>query len=869
LDVAVTLAIEALFVAVFGAAIWDYLAHKNPAGRDLALVLAGLAGLFVVALYRSLFGAPPAVLTVVSTVALLLQPFFTLWLVSHVRPVRRWQLGLLLGALIASAVPLFALGADRPPLAVLPVIVIFAAGELYCAILLGLEAVRRHGGSRSRLAIAAGSTALFGMAFLALAGGTLGSAVEEAARIAARVLALGAAIGYVAAFLPPAPVRRVWQGAGAFDLGRGIFEIADSPVRVIWEHLLDAALGVSGGSAGAVVVSTDGDRRTVAVRGLADADVGGISPRMLAAGTPVQLPIEAIVPADGRPADAHFVGVVPADGSDAERTVSVIVAASFRSLFWRDDAELIASLAGQAAILAERRDALARQEALTDELGRTVEALRDANRAKSDFLASMSHELRTPLSAIIGFSDLMRAEPADGDRRIVPTEWIEHISRGGQHLLSLINDVLDLAKVEAGRLELRRERFDLGQLIAEVASGLRPLADRKRIRITSDVGHTAVLDADRGRVRQILYNLLSNAIKFTSDDGQVGIATRDDDGGIEVAVSDTGVGIAAEDLDTVFQEFTQVGPADAQAGGTGLGLALTRRLVEAHDGSIRVESTVGSGSRFIVLLPSVAATEAPSPESPIVEPATVGQDVLVVEDDPSAARLLRQYLETAGYSVRVASDGESALSESLRRPPAAILLDLLLPGLDGWEVLRLLKADERLRDIPVIVVTVVDERDVGLALGAVDYFVKPIDRHALMTSLERLSLATKKNGPVRILAVDDDPAALDFIAATLEPEGIEVLRADGGSAAMALAASTPVDLVICDLVMPDMDGIEVVSALRKLEATKKTPIVISTAHPLTASDKQRLNGEILAVVEKGPGAQAGLRSWLDRVVARA
>lgn len=238
----------------------------------------------------------------------------------------------------------------------------------------------------------------------------------------------------------------------------------------------------------------------------------------------------------------------------------------------------------------------------------------------------------------------------------------------------------------------------------------------------------------------------------------------------------------------------------------------------------------------------------------------------MIEDDPSAVRLLRTYLETDGFGVRVARDGPSGLAEARARPPAAIILDILLPGTDGWEVLREFKADPALRDVPVIIVSVVDERGLGLALGAVDYFLKPVDRAALLERLSRYTFTTKvKSGSIRVLAVDDDPAALDLIDAALQPEGFDVVRATGGREAIDRAAVEPFDLVVCDLLMPDLDGFDVVTALKAEPASRDVPILILTAHTLTDAEKIRLNGQILGIVEKGEDGVAGLRRWLASI----
>jgi DNA-binding response OmpR family regulator len=467
----------------------------------------------------------------------------------------------------------------------------------------------------------------------------------------------------------------------------------------------------------------------------------------------------------------------------------------------------------------------------------------------------------------------MRTKPREGDGRLVPDEWIEHIHTGGLHLLALINEVLDLAKVEAGRLELDRAPFDLRGLMTETIAGLRPLAERKHLTITN-LGAVDRLVADRGRVRQILYNFLSNAIKFTPDGGSISVETVADDGFVRMSVSDTGAGIAAADQALIFEEFSQVGEIGIRQEGTGLGLALARRLVEAHGGRIELVSELGSGSRFTATFPQAhqpgdaadAVSQGKASDAIAVAVAGPGADVLVIEDDPSAVRLLRTYLETDGFGVRVARDGPSGLAEARARPPAAIILDILLPGTDGWEVLREFKADPALRDVPVIIVSVVDERGLGLALGAVDYFLKPIDRAALLERLSRYTFTTKvKKGSIRVLAVDDDPAALDLIDAALQPEGFDVVRATGGREAIDRAAAEPFDLVVCDLLMPDLDGFDVVTALKAEPSSREVPILILTAHTLTDAEKVRLNGQILGIVEKGEDGAAGLRRWLASI----
>ena len=686
---------------------------------------------------------------------------------------------------------------------------------------------------------------MFALAILAAGGSRSG---PEAATLA-RTAALVAGAGYVLAFVPPAWLRRIWQATAAFDYAEQLLASPAAPIPALWGRLAETAREITGATAIVVVAEPEGPERVVA-------------------STDARLPLDhELASGEPFPVAATQIARVPVRLAGA-RSAAVLLFAPRPSLFLADDIALLTALAARTGLLVERRAVLAELEALAAELRTTVAALAAASEAKSDFLASMSHELRTPLNAIIGFSDLMRDEPQADGAITVPAEWVEHISHSGQHLLGLINDVLDLSKVEAGRLDLHRELLDVTSAVAESIAGLRPLADRKGIRLDADI-RPVTIRADRGRFRQILYNLLSNAIKYTPPGGSIAVESRLVADEVRLTVADTGVGISTDDLQHVFDEFRQVGDPALRQAGTGLGLALTRRLVEAHGGRIEVESQVGVGSRFSVIL-SAAAEPASEPASPVVPapPDSLGRgrDILVVEDDPSAVRLLRAYLESDGYAVRLATDGEVGIAEARRQPPLAIVLDVLLPTIDGWDVLRLLKADDALRDVPVIMVTVVDEREVGLALGAVDYFLKPVARDALLSRLSRYTFTSKvKVGPVRVLAVDDDPAALTLLADVLGAEGFTVRGVPSGRAARELADREPFDLVVCDLLMPEVDGFAVVAGLRAAERTREVPILILTAHMVTDADKARLNGDILGIIAKGADAVSGLRGWLARV----
>jgi CheY-like chemotaxis protein/anti-sigma regulatory factor (Ser/Thr protein kinase) len=437
----------------------------------------------------------------------------------------------------------------------------------------------------------------------------------------------------------------------------------------------------------------------------------------------------------------------------------------------------------------------------------------------------MSHELRTPLNAIIGFSDLMRLEEPDGDRRRVPAEWVEHIHTSGRHLLGLINDILDLAKVEAGRLDLRLGPLRVDSAVAELLTGLSPLFATKRLSVDRDLGEATAL-ADRVRFRQIVENLLSNAIKFTPEGGSVSISISTVAEQVFVTVADTGVGIAAADHERIYEEFQQVGEPDRQRAGTGLGLALTKRLIEAHDGEIALISAPGRGSSFTVRLPAAPAIRSTPVETVDPDEGLHSARVLLIEDDAQAAELMRTQLSSAGYRVDVASSGERGLSVAITHPPDAIVLDVTLPGIDGWEVIRRLKSDPRLADIPVFFASIVDDRPAGLALGASDYFVKPVDQAALLGALARI--VTHRPMP-RVLVVDHDDAVRQAIEDGLRAGGADVVACADGRDGIALSRAGNFDLIVCDMQSPEVDGFSLLAAIEQDPATRHTPVLGLTA----------------------------------------
>ncbi len=499
--------------------------------------------------------------------------------------------------------------------------------------------------------------------------------------------------------------------------------------------------------------------------------------------------------------------------------------------------------------------------------------LKEASEHKSVFLANMSHELRTPLNAIIGFSELLLDAKESQFDAATQKRFLGQVHHSGKHLLGLINDILDLSKVEAGQMELRLQLVPVEPAVAQVISIVEPLAGQKKIKIEWDVASAGVVTADAGKLKQMLLNLVSNAIKFTPEQGTVTITSRRLSTAVEISVADTGIGISDADQVQIFHEFHQVdtGPGRQQQG-TGLGLALTRRFALLHGGEVRVSSKVGHGSIFTLRLPIQAAVQEPA--TPVQAQANEAADasrplVLVIEDDASAAELLTRQLQIGGFRTEIARTGTEAVAKARALRPAAITLDILLPELDGWEVMTRLKREVETSDIPIVVVSVVDNPELGKALGALDYFVKPVDGRELVERLARFKLQPNaNNGDTRVLVVDDEAANRTWLTRILEPAGFHVVLASGGREAIELAKADPPDLILLDLMMPEVTGFDVVEALRADPRTEDTPIMILTARHLTEADKGHLNGHVSTILSRGSVGASDLLGLLHQVVEK-
>ncbi|HEY1370140.1 MAG TPA: response regulator [Gaiellaceae bacterium] len=510
--------------------------------------------------------------------------------------------------------------------------------------------------------------------------------------------------------------------------------------------------------------------------------------------------------------------------------------------FTDEQVELVSTFAAQGA-LAIGDVQLLRE---LDDKNRELEV---ASRHKSEFLAHMSHELRTPLNAVIGFSEVL-LERMFGDLNERQEEYLNDILSSGRHLLALINDVLDVAKVEAGRIDLEIESVALDTLLENALMLVREQAAQRGLTVTLDVEpDLPYVAADERRTKQVVANLLSNAVKFTPEGGRVDVSARALGGEVHVSVADTGIGIAPADQEAIFDAFQQISSRTAPPQeGTGLGLTLSRQLVELHGGTLSIESEVGVGSTFTFTLPVSRVVEPEAaPPAATVPPGPGEAIVLLVEDDQHSIDLLSLYLEDAGFTPVVARDGEEGLQLARRIQPAAILLDILLPRLDGWEFLERAKADPQIEHTPVIIVSMLDEMGAGLTLGAADYLVKPVGRDSLLQALRR---AVALPSPATVLAIDDDPMALELVDTVLAPAGYQVLTARTGAEGIELARTHRPDVILLDLVMPELDGFGVLERLSEERTAVGIPIIILTSKTLTSDDKDRLRGRIAHLAQK-------------------
>ncbi|TNJ62485.1 response regulator [Paenibacillus hemerocallicola] len=506
----------------------------------------------------------------------------------------------------------------------------------------------------------------------------------------------------------------------------------------------------------------------------------------------------------------------------------------------------------------------------TAELEKAHDDAIEANMIKSQFLANMSHELRTPLNAIIGYSEMLMEE-AEELGEAVFVEDLGKIGKAGKHLLALINDILDISKIEAGKVDVYYELTDLSGIVHDVMTTVKPL-------IESNGNYTEVhaedgkITTDITKLRQILLNLLSNASKFTKN-GKIGFdvysETRDGIAGYCFRVVDTGIGMTTEQMDKLFQPFMQADASTTRKyGGTGLGLAISQRFCSMMGGGISVHSEEGCGSTFTCWLPIVPAGQHHNQDGLEEAGDSTGEmdqaSILLIDDEPFNQQLMRRYLAKEGWALAFAENGQKGLSLAKKLRPKVICLDILMPNMDGWSVLSALKNDPELRDIPVVIWSVTNDKQLGYSLGASEFLTKPLSRDRLIEVMEKYIGSRTDHS---VLVIEDDATTSELMTKMLHKEGYSVAQAQNGRIALECMSREAPNLILLDLMMPEMDGFQFVAELRKHEAWSAIPIVVVTAKSITSEDRLRLNGYVKSVIQKGSFDHKSLLSEVRRFIS--
>ncbi|MCG3116181.1 MAG: response regulator [Candidatus Manganitrophus sp. SA1] len=545
--------------------------------------------------------------------------------------------------------------------------------------------------------------------------------------------------------------------------------------------------------------------------------------------------------------------------------------------FTAQDLQLLSSIGNQVGTAVENAHLFQKEQ-------ETVEKLMEMDRIKSEFLSNVSHELRTPLTSIIGFSEILLDRLA-GALSPDQESYVRNMNTSGQHLLEIINNLLDLSKIKAGKMEIHPHLFSLRSLLETIQQTVIPMTYKKGLHFDLSVDEGVdMVYTDEGKVKQILLNILGNAIKFTPAKGSVQLQVRAGRLGraraIEISIRDTGIGIPTHALSKIFDEFQQIdGSYTRDYPGTGLGLAITKRFVDILGGEIHVESRSGSGSTFRVSIPipeerdvqpppiqTFSSSEMTARADAILNIPALSEGaeedrprILVVEDDPAVAKLLALYLTQEGYAVVHAYDGQDAIEKAQETKPFAITLDIMLPRIDGWEVLKKLKTLPATKDIPVIIVSIVENPTLGFSLGAVDYFTKPINRKGLIDSLKKYSITQSViRKPINFLVIEQDTVVMEQIGSILDEERFGVIKTNSGEEGIALAVEIQPDLILLDLMLNNISGIETIHRLKQHPTARNIPIILFASRELTAEEKQILDGQVREIIYKNPSLKETL-----------
>jgi signal transduction histidine kinase/DNA-binding response OmpR family regulator len=510
------------------------------------------------------------------------------------------------------------------------------------------------------------------------------------------------------------------------------------------------------------------------------------------------------------------------------------------------------------------------------------ERAEEANRTKSEFLANMSHELRTPLNAIIGYSEILEEDAIDQGQDFLIND-IKKIRNAGKHLLSLINDVLDLAKIESGKVDLYLESFDVNKLVKDVVDTLQPTCEKNNNKMVVNCpDNVGLMRSDFTKVRQSLFNLLSNASKFTHN-GEVKLTveqqvvkakTGESQKFLHFIVQDTGIGMKPEHCKKLFQAFSQADSSTTRKyGGTGLGLAITQNFINMLGGEVAVESEYGVGSTFILKLPQIARQITTKSEEFDESTATVSsilvnplhtKTVLVIDDNHHDRKFLHRYLSNEGYNVVMAVNGKQGLQMAKEIVPDMITLDVMMPEMDGWETLVALKNDPFLANIPVVMSSIIEDRHLAQTLGAVDYLAKPVDKERLLKVVDK-HIARSARGP--ILVIEDDPDTLEITCNLLVQAGWSVQAAENSMEAIEIIEKSPPMLILLDLMMPEMDGFEVIKKLRYHPQWQLIPIIVITSVELSTSEYAQLSKQVQNIFQKGKYELQDLLNEVNEVVS--